>query len=79
MSLPSHIRPDGKTLASGSWDHTIGLWDTKTGKHKGTLEGHTAGVHSVAFSPDGTTLASGSEDGTILLWQLTSPTADSTE
>jgi WD40 repeat protein len=62
--------PDGRTLASGSVDETIKLWDLKTGKERATLKGHTAGVQSVAYSPDGKTLASGGEDETIKLWDI---------
>jgi len=62
--------PDGKTLASGSIDKTIKLWNPATGKLKATLEWHTANVYSVAFSADGKTLASGSGDKTIKLWDV---------
>ncbi|WP_084763412.1 NACHT and WD repeat domain-containing protein, partial [[Scytonema hofmanni] UTEX B 1581] len=62
--------PDGKTLASGSADKTIKLWDVATGKISQTLTGHSKWVNSVAFSPDGKTLASGSADKTIKLWDV---------
>ena len=60
--------PDGKMLASGSWDETIRLWDVATGEHKHTLTEHASNVYSLSFSADGRTLASGSNDGKIRLW-----------
>ena len=60
--------PNGLTVASGSVDETVRLWDAVTGAHKATLTGHTGWVTSVAFSPNGLTVASGSEDETVRLW-----------
>jgi len=64
---------DGRTLiASGSFDHTVRLWDPATGQQAGDpLTGHTDGVLAVAAVPvaDGRTLiASGSRDHTVRLW-----------
>jgi WD40 repeat protein len=60
--------PDGRLLASGSDDMSIGLWDPTTGMIKQTLEEHSRRVLSLAFSPDSQLLASGSEDKTVRLW-----------
>ena len=63
--------PDGKSIASGSADNTVRLWDTATGEVLKIFKGHTAWVWHVAFSPDGETIASGSWDTTIRLWNST--------
>ncbi len=59
--------PDGKTLASASYDGTLKLWDMATGKERATLGEYTGCVGCVAFSPDGKTLASGTIGSPVLL------------
>ncbi len=62
--------PDGQLLAAGGEDHTIGLWQFRTGDLLRTLEGHTSRIRSVSFSPDGYFLAAGGEDKTVRLWHV---------
>lgn len=64
--------PDGKTLASGSWDNSIKLWDVESRQEIKTLSGHANWVWAVTFSPDGKTLASGSLDNTVRVWNVDS-------
>ncbi|MFF7310667.1 NACHT and WD repeat domain-containing protein [Streptomyces sp. NPDC008137] len=69
--------PDGRTLATASYDRTVRLWDVTDPKRPKPLgeplTGHTSWVSSAVFSPDGRTLASASDDGTIRLWDVTDP------
>src|SRR5262249_31181169 len=50
--------PDGKRLASASFDRMVKVWDAQTGQDLLALKGHTSWVYCVAFSPDGKRLAS---------------------
>jgi len=66
--------PQGGTLASGSYDSDVKLWQARSGTLLRTLEGHKNSVLSVAFDPRGGTLASGSGDRTVKLWEARSGT-----
>ncbi|MCI0705795.1 MAG: WD40 repeat domain-containing protein [Planctomycetia bacterium] len=65
------FNPNSTLLASGSLrDESVLVWDVKTEKVVATLDGHTKGVWTMAFSPDGTKLAVGCGDGIIRLWDV---------
>lgn len=61
---------DCKTLASGSADKTIKIWDIRKFLFVEELYGHTDEVNSIAFSLDGVTLASASKDKSIKIWNI---------
>ncbi len=64
--------PDGKRLASASWDTTVRVWDASSGQTLLTYSGHTDAVTSVAWSPDGKRLASAGWDKTVQVWDASS-------
>ena len=61
--------PDGRFLASPSYDGTIRIWELESGECKTKLEGDKSGVFCVSWSPDGCRLASSSSDNTINIWE----------
>ncbi|CAE6540046.1 unnamed protein product, partial [Rhizoctonia solani] len=63
--------PDGKSVASGSWDNTIRIWDAQSPSINGEpLTGHSNWISSVSYSPLGNIIASGSDDNTIRIWDI---------
>lgn len=57
---------DDTTLATGSYDNTVKIWDIESGEEIRTLTGHTRGIR--ALQMDNNKLVSASLDGTVKVW-----------
>lgn len=66
----AELSPDGKLLATCSYDRKIIVWNMETGEPVRTFEGHNGAVYDIAFHPNGQVLASASADDTCKLWHI---------
>ncbi len=62
--------PDGRWLATASYDRTVKIWPAVPSPDYLSLEGHDQAVCALAESPDGRRLATGSLDQTAKIWEL---------
>jgi ribosome assembly protein 4 len=62
--------PDGRYIASGSFDKKIKLWDGYTGEFMCTFDGHVGPVYVMSWSADSRFIISASQDSTLKLWDI---------
>ncbi|KAL6656508.1 hypothetical protein ACP70R_007334 [Stipagrostis hirtigluma subsp. patula] len=61
--------PDDSTLASGSLDNTVHIWNMTNGICTAVLRGHSSLVKGVTWDPIGSFVASQSDDKTVIIWR----------
>jgi WD40 repeat protein/serine/threonine protein kinase len=62
--------PDGRWIATSSFDATVGIWDARTGDLQFSLF-HDGPVSDADWSPDSGRLVTGSSDGRATVWEIT--------
>eukprot|EP00301_Raphidiophrys_heterophryoidea_P014500 c22923_g1_i1.p1 GENE.c22923_g1_i1~~c22923_g1_i1.p1 ORF type:complete len:534 (-),score=129.76 c22923_g1_i1:160-1761(-) len=76
QQVVNHVKfsPDGRFIASASFDKSVRLWDGHTGKFVAALRGHVQRVYMVAFSSDSRLLMSASADSMLKVWSVSTKT-----
>jgi len=62
------ISPDTSYVLSGSWDHTVKVWDSQSQRLRFECDGFSDWVTCSSFNPDGRKILSGSYDKTLRIW-----------
>ena len=72
QAIVTHIAfsPDGRYVASASFDKKVKVWNGRTGRFLASLLGHVGPVYQVCWSGDSRLLASASKDSTVKVWRV---------
>jgi ribosome assembly protein 4 len=72
VQLINHVlfSPDGRWVASASFDKAVKLWDGHTGAFVATMRGHVGPVYQIAWSADSRMVVSASKDSTLKVWSV---------
>jgi WD40 repeat protein len=68
------ISPDGRWIATASYDGTVQVWDVESGIEISVLEGYELGVTGMLFGPDGCLVTASSDFGEVRVWDVKSGT-----
>ncbi|MBZ0279339.1 MAG: SH3 domain-containing protein [Anaerolineae bacterium] len=68
LSTGITFSPDGRLLASYSWEGVVEIYDVRTKILITTLTDHVGVVTGAAFSPDGSELATSGFDASVKIW-----------